>query len=301
VERRADRAGEATPVSAEGIGTPLLAPGLPPDARQLRSASRPWVRPVVAGSGPPVVVLPTAQGDWHCLLPAFAPLAARHRVALLSLRGERGHDVARDFTWDDLVEDVDEAARLAGFERHALVGTSFGGAVALQHALARPERVTRLVLNVTTARLRDHARTAALVRRLPVGPRAAAFHAWAVVACTPELAALPWRARREALARIRAFMPWRTPGPTLMRRIELLLSLDVEERLGAISCPALVLSGEERLDRLVPRRSQAALLRRLPDVRHAVVAGTGHLGILTRPDAVRTPAEAFLSGADAGL
>jgi pimeloyl-ACP methyl ester carboxylesterase len=265
-------------------------------ARELHGEERPWVRPVVLGAGDPLVVLPTAQGDWRCLAPAFLPLADRRRVVLVSLRGERGHGVAADFGWDDLVADLDEAARLAGLGRFALCGTSFGGALALRYALDRPDRVERLVLNVATARLRDHARLNAIAGRLPVGPRAALFHALALALCSLEVAALPPAELPSALRRLAGHVPFRTPGPTLMRRLELLLGLDVEGRLAGLRCPTLVVSGEPRLDRLVPRRSQAALLERLPDVRHAVVPRSGHLGLLTRPDALRRVVASFLDG-----
>lgn len=251
------------------------------------SEERPWVRVLSMGTGPPLVGVPTAQGHHACLLPALGPLADRHRVVVASLRGEHAHGSVPPFGLADLVEDLAEVYRLAGLEHAALFGTSFGGAVALAFTLAHPARVDRLILNVTSARLRDHGRALRAARRIPRGCSAAVFHLWAAMRCVRESLALPIAEAGPAARRLWRFArAHRSPGSTVWRRVEMLSELDLEERLREVRCPVLVLSGERRLDGLVPRRSQEALLRGLPDVRHAVVAGTGHLGLLTAPERV---------------
>jgi pimeloyl-ACP methyl ester carboxylesterase len=97
-----------------------------------------------AGSGSPVVLLHAGIADrrmWRHQLPA---LAARHRVIALDLRGYGDSELppAPFAHHDDVVGLLDAL----GIDRAALVGCSFGGRVAVDTALAYPERVSALAL-----------------------------------------------------------------------------------------------------------------------------------------------------------
>jgi pimeloyl-ACP methyl ester carboxylesterase len=53
--------------------------------------------------------------------------------------------------------------------------------------------------------------------------------------------------------------------------------------LSRINTPALILTGEDRLDRIVPTVQTRQYVARLRRARHVTMKGTGHLGIVTRP------------------
>jgi 3-oxoadipate enol-lactonase len=96
------------------------------------------------GSGPPVVLLHGAFLDrhtWDLQLPA---LAARHRAVRYDIRpfGESTVPDQPYRTIDDLLALMDALQ----IERAHLVGHSFGGGVAIDFALAHPDRVASLVL-----------------------------------------------------------------------------------------------------------------------------------------------------------
>ncbi|HEY0697260.1 MAG TPA: alpha/beta fold hydrolase, partial [Micromonospora sp.] len=97
------------------------------------------------GAGSPVVLLHAGIADrrmWRGQVPA---LAARHRVICPDLRGygeSRLSTTAGFAHHDDVVGLLDAL----GIERAALVGCSFGGAVAIDTALAHPDRVSALAL-----------------------------------------------------------------------------------------------------------------------------------------------------------
>jgi pimeloyl-ACP methyl ester carboxylesterase len=97
-----------------------------------------------AGDGPAVVLLHAALGDRRMWDAPFAALAAGHRVIRYDRRGfGESADGHGEFAHhEDLLALLD--AR--GIEQAALAGGSMGGAVALDTALAAPERITRLVL-----------------------------------------------------------------------------------------------------------------------------------------------------------
>ena len=96
------------------------------------------------GAGPAVVLLHAGIADRRMWRPLAAALAGRHRVVSYDLRGygESTPPPASFAHHEDVVGLLDRL----GIERAALVGCSFGGAVAIDAALAYPERVGALAL-----------------------------------------------------------------------------------------------------------------------------------------------------------
>ncbi|MET8063960.1 alpha/beta fold hydrolase [Micromonospora sp. NPDC005686] len=97
-----------------------------------------------SGSGTAVVLLHAGIADrrmWREQVPA---LAQRHRALALDLRGYGESELppAPFAHHDDVIGLLDAL----GIERAALVGCSFGGRVAVDAALAHPERVSALAL-----------------------------------------------------------------------------------------------------------------------------------------------------------
>ena len=82
---------------------------------------------------------------WYLsVMPAFA---GRHRVTAYDLRGHGYSEVsASRYTSADMAEDLDGLLDQLGIARAHVIGHSFGGAVALQYALLRPERALSLTL-----------------------------------------------------------------------------------------------------------------------------------------------------------
>ena len=108
------------------------------------------LRMVVGGSGMPLLVL-HGGGGLH-VGEAHRLLARRHRLHALELPGfGESPENTRTQSLEELAATVLAAADALGLGRFALLGTSFGGAVALHVALAAPERVERLVLESPAA------------------------------------------------------------------------------------------------------------------------------------------------------
>jgi len=98
----------------------------------------------VRGSGPAVLLVHEGVADrrmWRHQIPVLEP---NHTVVAVDLRGfgETPHASGPFSHVEDLREVLDEL----GIERAAVVGGSLGGRVALELALAHPDRVSRLVL-----------------------------------------------------------------------------------------------------------------------------------------------------------
>jgi 3-oxoadipate enol-lactonase len=96
------------------------------------------------GEGSPVVLLHAGITDRRMWRGQVTALATRHRVINMDLRGygESALPVAEYAHHDEVVGLLDAL----GIERAALVGCSFGGAVAIDTALAHPGRISALAL-----------------------------------------------------------------------------------------------------------------------------------------------------------
>ncbi|MEV2202432.1 alpha/beta fold hydrolase [Streptomyces fradiae] len=102
----------------------------------------------VSGTGPAVVLLHSTVCDRRMWDPQWPVLAdAGYRVVRCDFRGH-GDSPAADRPYTDAADVADLLDHL-GIERAALIGSSYGGRVALETAAARPEAVTALALFCT--------------------------------------------------------------------------------------------------------------------------------------------------------
>jgi pimeloyl-ACP methyl ester carboxylesterase len=99
----------------------------------------------VDGAGEAVVLLHSSVGDRRMFQPQWGPLqAAGYRLVRVDFRGH-GESPAATEPYND-ADDVREVLDSHGIVRAAVVGTSFGGAVAQEFAARWPDRVSALVL-----------------------------------------------------------------------------------------------------------------------------------------------------------
>lgn len=107
----------------------------------------------VAGKGPALVRAPTwlthVEYDWDSPVSRhwISELTRAHTLVRMDPRGIGLSDWdIDDLSFDAVVRDVEAAVNAAGLERFALVGNSFGAAVAIAYAARHPQRVSRLFL-----------------------------------------------------------------------------------------------------------------------------------------------------------
>ena len=97
--------------------------------------------------------------DHSVLRPAFAPLA--QLAQLIYYLDQRGHGrseggTPREWSLEQWAEDVRGFCDTLGIERPIVLGTSFGGYVAMAYAIRYPERPAGLILLSTAARGTGH-------------------------------------------------------------------------------------------------------------------------------------------------
>jgi pimeloyl-ACP methyl ester carboxylesterase len=254
------------------------------------------------GSGRPVVLVPGIQGRWEWMQPAIDALARECRVLSFSLSGDRlsGHrfDAARGF--ENYVHQIDETLERARVRSAVVCGVSYGGLIALHYAAARQDRVDGLVLVSTPAP--DWTPTAR-EQRYSRHPRlfAPVFIVRAPVRLWPEIAAAFPR-RRQSLSfgvrHVRRVMQFPLSPARMAERIRILAGVDFEKDCDAISVPTLIVTGERRLDRVVPVDGTSRYIERIRGARRATIEGTGHIGLITRPDRFAGIVCRFVDGLD---
>ena len=105
-------------------------------------------------SGSPLVLSNSLGTDVRLWDRQMAQLAASHRVLRYDMRGHGASDApAGDYSLDRLGRDVLSIMDAFGIDRASLAGISIGGIVSLWVACHAPQRVDRLVLANTAARI----------------------------------------------------------------------------------------------------------------------------------------------------
>ena len=86
----------------------------------------------------------------------------------------------------------------------------------------------------------------------------------------------------------------------MARRVRFIEGVDLTERLRRVTCPTLLLTGEDGLDRVVPVRVSRQYLTLWPHAETTTIPRTGHLGLITRPDVFAGIVSGFVMGVQLG-
>ncbi|HTT14727.1 MAG TPA: alpha/beta hydrolase [Thermoplasmata archaeon] len=252
----------------------------------------------IAGEGPPVLFLHSVIADPRMWNREFSRFARDHRTVRFALRGFAGSTPARGpFSY---LRDVEAVVDHLGLRRPYLVGSSMGGAFAIDYALAHPDGVAGLLLAAPglsggidppfapaerAAFERDEHLSQAMARAWSEGQSDRAFEMlrtlWAEALTGPSLtlframvadnAEEVYGSRSQAQAE---------PSPPAF------------PRLGEIRAPTLVLSGgrDNPVQDVFVRRIVAGI----PKARHQRIESADHLINLSRPEDFETALTAEL-------
>jgi pimeloyl-ACP methyl ester carboxylesterase len=235
-----------------------------------------------------------ARWGWEPVLPG---LAEKFDVVLFDNRGIGESDAPPGpYTAAGMAADAIQVLDEAGIERAHVVGTSLGGMIAQELALAHPERVDRLVLACTTpggpkAHPMPQQTVALMVEAATLEP-AVALRRFVENALSPATVA----ARPELVDRIMAHRLATAQDPAAWAaQASAGAAFDAYDRLAGLTAPALVQHGVE--DVVVAPRNGDLLVELLPDARLERFRCTGHLFFWEEPDRFVSSVSSFLEGA----
>jgi 3-oxoadipate enol-lactonase len=245
----------------------------------------------------PALVLSNSLGTdlrlWDDHVPA---LAQSFRVVRCDTRGHGGSPVpAGPYRIADLVDDVVALLDRLGIERASFCGVSLGGMIGMALGVAAPDRLDRLAVCCTSARLGPpevwHERATA-VRESGTGAVVdTVIGRWfteSFRSTAPEPEPVH-RAREMILA---------TPSEGYAGCCEAIAEMDQLESIADISAPTLVVAADQ--DPSTPPEHADAIAKRIPGASVVVLSDAAHLAVLERPDAFRAAVLDHLLDAGSG-
>lgn len=247
--------------------------------------------------GEPLLILNGIMMSTNSWKPLLKNLSKNNIAILVDFLDQGQSSRMNGETYDHAIQVrlLDALLDLLPYERVSIMGISYGGEVAIQYAVAHPERVRRLVLANTCARTSDW------LRKIGDG--------WNAVAKTGDglayyLTTIPviystafyereaaWMDRREG-----TLIPYFSNPAVLEALIRLTDSsrdYNYVDRLGEITCPTLIISGSE--DGLVPPTEQILLHERIAGSTYVTINGSGHASMYEDPSAFLTLTLGFVN------
>jgi pimeloyl-ACP methyl ester carboxylesterase len=218
------------------------------------------------------VLVPGLDGTGQLFYRQVPLLARTCRVATYALR-----DSAQ--TMEQLIADLAHVIETVAPEqrRATLIGESFGGALSLSFALARPEQVDSLVILNSFPHFTPQ-------RRLRLAVRGVRAMPWGAMGLIRRLTAFRMHSRHTHRREIREFMRLTASATRAgyLGRLKLLTRYDVRARLSEVRAPALFLAADE--DHLVPSVAEAQYMAaRVPGATLRILTGHGHICLIA-PD-----------------
>jgi L-proline amide hydrolase len=266
------------------------------------------------GSGAiPLLALHGGPGSTHCYFAPLEVLAPDRPVVLYDQIGCGGSDRPQDMEWSVgvFLEELDTVRSQLGLDRIHLLGTSWGGMLALEHVLSGAEGIVGLILSSTLAsvdqwaaeqlKLRDQL-PADVVETLERHDRAGAYddpeYEQAMEAYFDRhfYRGPKPRAELEAMNASKSVHVYRAmQGPNEWTVTGALRGWDVRDRLGEIEIPTLVIRG--RYDMSTDRIS-ATLLNGIRGARETVLEESSHTPVLEQTEAYLAAIGQFMREAE---
>jgi pimeloyl-ACP methyl ester carboxylesterase len=222
-------------------------------------------RLLVEGAGDPVVLVPGLDGTGQLFFRQRPLLTRSRRVATYALRDSTSE---MSTLVDDLAAVIETVA--PADKRAIVIGESFGGTLAMSFALARPERVSALVVLNSFAYFTPQFRLHLALWGLRALP-------WGMMTLVRRATASRMHSAHTHADELHEFMRLTRSASRegYLNRLRALTRYDIRDRLHELRIPTLFLAAE--LDHLVPSVTQARFMAaRVPGARVRVLDGHGH-------------------------
>jgi pimeloyl-ACP methyl ester carboxylesterase len=249
------------------------------------------------GDGEPLLLIPGLGCSVEIYRANTPALTRRFRVIIFDPRGAGRSATTEDgYTMQAYADDAAAVLRAAEVESAHVLGTSFGGMIALNLALQHPQCVRHLVLACTTPGGTAHVAppvenlaTFLAASREP-DPAVSTRMRYPLHYSDAYIAAHDEEIVAHSIATSHL-------GPTPRGRegqLEAVRTHDTVDRLSAITAPTFVAHGDE--DGVIPVPNARTLAERIRGTRLKVYDGAKHIFFVERADEFNADVIAFLSG-----
>ena len=250
----------------------------------------------VAGEGPPLLLIAGFSGNTTGWLPVQPALARHFTLIMFDNRGAgRSCVPPGPYTIAQMADDALVLLDHLGVDRAHVLGSSMGGMIAQEFALRHPERLDKLILNVTAA------------RPTPVLTQFLTANIWAIEHGMPPgdrmFWVLPWMAspaimtdheKVEQTLAMRQANPYPAPDAGMIAQAQAIMAHNALDRVGQITAPTLVLSAAE--DILTPVAGGRELADAIPGAQFTVLPRGAHVTAAEYPAEVSSALLEFLLG-----
>jgi proline iminopeptidase len=265
---------------------------------------------VERGQGYPLIVLHGGPGLDHTSFGRYLdPLAESYRLLLVDQRSQGRSDrcPAEGWTLQQMAADVVSLANALDLDRYAVMGHSYGALVALQNAVDHPGRAHKTIVSsgFPSARYLSWVQQN-LEMFEPAELRQQVIDSWAretSVQTSQEVAdllndQLPFHFANPLDPRIDAYREQTAAAvnsPEVLRHFasQEYGGIEVEERLGEVSQPVLVLAG--RHDRACSVEASMAIASGIPNARLVIFENSAHMAFVEENEAYLDAIRQFLA------
>ncbi|SFM65911.1 alpha/beta fold hydrolase [Thermodesulforhabdus norvegica] len=248
----------------------------------------------VHGDGAPLIFLSGLSGgawSWYRQIPYFKE---RYRVIVFDNRGAgRSSMPPGPYSMEDFAGDALALLEELGIDRAFVVGISMGGMIAQQLAVMAPDRVRAMVLGCThCGRARRIAPEAWVLERL--GNNQGLTPEEILDKNIPLLFGPAFREKHpeeiEEYKKVHLSMPPQ-PIDAFQAQVAAINTFDVCEKLSALKCPVLIITGKD--DILVPPENSRVLAELIPNARLVEWENIGHAIHLENPELFNSTVDSF--------
>lgn len=252
---------------------------------------------VTAGSGPAMLLVSGLSGDKEVFKHQIGPLSEHYRVIAADLR-DTFEGVEPEF--DQFAKDLATILDALGVDEAIVLGLSFGGPIAMRFTALYPERVSRLILTNTLARLDLSHVGFNKTLLIPVARLSSRF--------LPEFLmrklARFWgrlgvwvydpSPGNDRVIEYELESPRRVPMSEGSTRMDTFKKLDLRDELKRITQPALVINGGA--DTYTPTAWQREIAALLPNSTFVEIPDGGHLALISHAETFNKIVLEWLAG-----
>tara|TARA_R100000900_G_scaffold141167_1_gene122068 strand:- start:95 stop:1072 length:978 start_codon:yes stop_codon:yes gene_type:complete len=237
----------------------------------------------------PIVLLHGSNADLHTWQAWTDALSADYRVVRFDQRGHglTGPAADADYSIEAFAGDIDAVVDALGVERFVLAGNSMGGAIAMQYAIASPERLDGLVLVDASGAPIERDADGNIAFKLAAMPGVGSVMSQVLPRSLVERSLSQSVSNQKIVTGEAVDRYWelaRYPGnrDATRARFSTPRSAFSAEQVAQTDVPTLVMWGEE--DKLIPYEAAGWYMDHLPDATLAAYPGIGHLPMEEAPE-----------------